>query len=329
MKVSELGEFRLIELLEKMVAASGGNQAARQQLVIGIGDDAAAWQGDGTLQLATTDSLVQDVHFSLDTATWYELGWKSLAISLSDIAAMGGVPQYALVTLALPPDSAVEDVTALFQGMLEQAQPSGIAIAGGDIVRSSVIMITTTVTGSIGVVLPHVDLQQLFLKIGVQPDPIKSGAKKDIGASYRSLEEEERKLLQEIVDKLHGRFTGVVSESLERRGKTISPETFKEITDGRILDADTAVGAGLVDAIGYMEDAGAQVRKLAKVKEARLIRYRKYRGLAEAFFGSTPAAPPVVDFNMYLPQRMPAFMYLWIVGETISNAEPIPANHLR
>ena len=148
MKVSELGEFGLIELLEKMVAASGGNQAAWQQLVIGIGDDAAAWQGDGTLQLATTDSLVQDVHFSLDTATWYELGWKALAISLSDIAAMGGVPQYALVTLALPPDSAVEDVTALFQGMLELAQPSGVAIAGGDIVRSSLTMITTTVTGS-------------------------------------------------------------------------------------------------------------------------------------------------------------------------------------
>jgi len=147
-KVSELGEFRLIELLEKMVAASRGNQASWQQLVIGIGDDAAAWQDKGALHLATTDSLVQDVHFSLDTATWYELGWKALAISLSDIAAMGGVAQYALVTLALPPDTEVEDITALFQGMLELAQPSGVAIAGGDIVRSSVIMITATVTGS-------------------------------------------------------------------------------------------------------------------------------------------------------------------------------------
>ncbi|MFC1968991.1 thiamine-phosphate kinase [Chloroflexota bacterium] len=148
MKVSELGEFRLIDLLEKMVAASKGNQAFRQQLVIGIGDDAAVWQDKGALQLATTDSLVQDVHFSLDTATWYELGWKALAVSLSDIAAMGGVAQYALVTLALPPDTEVEDITALFQGMLKLAQPSGLAIAGGDIVRSSVIMITTMVTGS-------------------------------------------------------------------------------------------------------------------------------------------------------------------------------------
>jgi thiamine-monophosphate kinase len=123
------------------------NQASRQ-LIIGIGDDAAAWQGDSAVQLATTDSLVQDVHFSLATTPWYELGWKALAISLSDIAAMGGVPRYALVTLALPADSEVDDVTTLFQGMVELAEPSGVVIAGGDIVRASLTVITTTVTGS-------------------------------------------------------------------------------------------------------------------------------------------------------------------------------------
>ena len=148
MKVSELGEFGLIELLEKKVASSRGIQAPWQNLIIGIGDDAAAWQGDGTVQLATTDSLVQDVHFSLATTSWYELGWKALAISLSDIAAMGGTPQYALVTLALPADSEVDDVSTLLQGMVEIAEPYGVAIAGGDIVRASILVITTTVTGS-------------------------------------------------------------------------------------------------------------------------------------------------------------------------------------
>ncbi len=148
MKVSELGEFGLIELLAKKVASSPQNQASARQLIIGIGDDAAVWQGNGAVQLATTDSLVQDVHFSLATTPWYELGWKALAISLSDIAAMGGVPRYALVTLALPADSEVEDVTTLFQGMVELAEPSGVAIVGGDIVRASLIVITTTVTGN-------------------------------------------------------------------------------------------------------------------------------------------------------------------------------------
>ena len=148
MKVSELGEFGLIDLVAKRVASSRGNQAPWQNLIIGIGDDAAAWQGDGTVQLATTDSLVQDVHFSLLTASWYELGWKALAASLSDIAAMGGVPQYALITLALPADSEVDDAMALLQGMVALTEPYGVAIVGGDIVRASLIVITTAVTGS-------------------------------------------------------------------------------------------------------------------------------------------------------------------------------------
>ena len=148
MKVSELGEFGLIDLIQKKISSSRGNQPPGQNLIIGIGDDAAAWQGDGTVQLATTDSLVEDVHFSLATTPWYELGWKALAISLSDIAAMGGLPQYALVTLALPADSEVDDAMSLLQGMLDLAEPYGVAIVGGDIVRASLVVITTAVTGS-------------------------------------------------------------------------------------------------------------------------------------------------------------------------------------
>ena len=112
MKVSELGEFGLIELLSKTVGASPDSQ-----LLIGIGDDAAAWYGDASIQLATVDSFIQDVHFSLNTASWNELGWKALAANLSDIAAMGGVPRYALVSLALPHHTEVDDVTALYKGM--------------------------------------------------------------------------------------------------------------------------------------------------------------------------------------------------------------------
>ncbi|MFC2002358.1 thiamine-phosphate kinase [Chloroflexota bacterium] len=148
MKVSELGEFGLIDLLAKTVNKSRENQTSWQQLIIGIGDDAAAWQSKTAIQLATTDSLIQDVHFSLAWADWNSLGWKALAISLSDIAAMGGMPEYALVTLALPANSEVEDVTALYQGMIEPAQQSGVAIVGGDVDRAPLIVITTTVLGN-------------------------------------------------------------------------------------------------------------------------------------------------------------------------------------
>jgi thiamine-monophosphate kinase len=147
MKVSELGEFGLIDLLAKMIAESKINRLA-PDLIIGIGDDAAAWRCAASIQLATVDSMVQDVHFSLETTTWQELGWKSLAINLSDIAAMGGAPEYALVNLALPEDTEVENVAELYRGMIELARQSKVAIAGGNISRSPQVAITITVLGS-------------------------------------------------------------------------------------------------------------------------------------------------------------------------------------
>ena len=133
----------MIDLLAKMVGASPDSQ-----LLIGIGDDAAAWYGDASIQLATVDCFIQDVHFSLTTASWNELGWKALAANLSDIAAMGGVPRYALVSLALPHYTEVDDVTTLYKGMTELAQQYGVAIVGGDISSAPLVAITITILGS-------------------------------------------------------------------------------------------------------------------------------------------------------------------------------------
>jgi len=145
MKVSELGEFGLIDLLAGMIPGPPD-----QRLIFGIGDDAAAWQGDASVQLATVDSLIQDVHFSLDTTSWRELGWKALAVNLSDIAAMGGIPRHALLSLALPGHTEVDDVSALYQGAIELAQQFKVAIVGGDTCRAPLVSITITVLGSAG-----------------------------------------------------------------------------------------------------------------------------------------------------------------------------------
>jgi len=148
MKVSELGEFGLIDLLAKMVNGSPVSQASRQQLILGIGDDAAAWWGDTSIQLATVDTFIQDVDFSLAIASWEELGWKALAASLSDIAAMGGIPKYALVSVAFPDHTEVEHVIAVYKGMIQLAQQFGVVIAGGDTSSAPLVVITITVLGS-------------------------------------------------------------------------------------------------------------------------------------------------------------------------------------
>ena len=147
-KVSELGEFGLIDRLAKIVDRSAGKQASGQRLIVGIGDDAAAWRGDTSIQLATVDSFIQDIDFSLDIATWEELGWKALAASTSDIAAMGGEPRYALVSLALPGHTEVEDVIALYRGMVALADELGMVIVGGDTSSAAIVAIAITVLGS-------------------------------------------------------------------------------------------------------------------------------------------------------------------------------------
>jgi len=143
MKVSEFGEFGLIELLAEIATESRS-----KPLLVDIGDDAAAWHSEAGVQLATSDALIQDVHFTLSTTTWRELGWKSLAVNLSDIAAMGGVPQYALVSLGLPGDTEVEHMTQLYEGMAELARLFDVAIVGGDVVAAPLVVLNLAVFGS-------------------------------------------------------------------------------------------------------------------------------------------------------------------------------------
>jgi thiamine-monophosphate kinase len=151
MKVSELGEFGLIALLAGVArGAEDRKKDAWKRLIIGIGDDAAAWQAERSVQLATADSLIQDIHFKLEITSWEELGWRAMAANLSDIAAMGGIPRYALVSLALPGHTEVDDVVALYKGMAGLAEKFGVAIAGGDTSSAPLLVINITVLGSAG-----------------------------------------------------------------------------------------------------------------------------------------------------------------------------------
>ena len=148
MKLSELGEFGLIDLIHSIIDNFKNPQLASwQHHLIGISDDAAAWQSNDHIQLATTDTLVQDIHFDLNITTWEELGWKALAVNLSDIAAMGGIPRYALISLALPSNLEVENISKFITSLVQLAGEFGIAIAGGNLAVAPNVVITITIIG--------------------------------------------------------------------------------------------------------------------------------------------------------------------------------------
>lgn len=143
MKIKDIGEIKLIKRLAKKIRPDAS-------VVEGIGDDAAVirWTKDKYL-LFTCDMLVEDVHFRLDSASPFQIGWKALARNMSDIAAMGGVARYALVSIALNPELSVSFCDALFKGIRILADRFGVNIIGGDTARSRKLMIDISLLGEV------------------------------------------------------------------------------------------------------------------------------------------------------------------------------------
>jgi len=123
--------------------------AAPAWLAVGIGDDAAVVTPErGALEILTTDGLVEGVHFDRRFSTPADVGWKALAVNLSDVAAMGGTPRLALLSLALPASMQADEVHALIDGFLALASDARVALAGGNVTRSpGPLMVDVTVAG--------------------------------------------------------------------------------------------------------------------------------------------------------------------------------------
>ncbi|MGG1600904.1 thiamine-phosphate kinase [Paenibacillus naphthalenovorans] len=145
--MSSIEEFALIRLL------TGGKQSTAFQkskgVETGIGDDAAVVHvPHGSRLILTCDTMTEEIHFKRVTMRDTDVGYKAMASSVSDIAAMGGTPRFALVALSLPKDAPVERVRAMYEGLYDCASRYGVAIVGGDTTASAGgITLTVTVIG--------------------------------------------------------------------------------------------------------------------------------------------------------------------------------------
>jgi thiamine-monophosphate kinase len=142
-KLSDLGEFGLIERLPTL----GPYRHKSEDLLVDIGDDAAVWRMGDEVLVATMDTLVEGVHFRQEFAGWDDIGWKAMAVNISDIAAMGAWPRFALVSLALPPDTDIGDIERFYEGLYMSAALAGVTVVGGDTVRATEVTITVAVIG--------------------------------------------------------------------------------------------------------------------------------------------------------------------------------------
>ncbi len=147
--VKDLGEFQLIGLLASALGAEH-NPTASGDLLLSIGDDAAAWRGSDSATVLTTDTMVEGVHFSLDWTGWEALGWKLMSTNQSDVAAMGCIPMYAVVSLGLRDDLPIKGLEQMYRGIASACAANGGAVVGGDVVRSTTFFVTVAMTGSAG-----------------------------------------------------------------------------------------------------------------------------------------------------------------------------------
>ncbi len=186
----------------------------------------------------------------------------------------------AVVLRINSPGGGVTASDTLYHELVRFKQETGVAMvahimdvgaSGGYYAALAADTITaqpTSVTGSIGVIMYRVDATGLLQKIGVQASEISSGDKKSIGSPLRPLSDDERKIFQGVIDSLFGRFTGLVAES-----RKLSPDAVRRLADGRIFTSQEAKAAGLIDGIGYLEDAVEIAKKKAGLSRASVVMY--------------------------------------------------------
>ncbi|MFN0073187.1 MAG: thiamine-phosphate kinase [Chloroflexota bacterium] len=148
-RLADVGEFGLIERIARILEPLNSTAHLGDRLALTIGDDGALWQGPRQgFQAITTDALIEGVHFDRLTTSWTDLGWKSLAVNLSDVGAMGAQPELAVLSLGLPKHTEIEEVEAFYHGLVECASRWHVAIVGGDIVSSPILSINVTAVGT-------------------------------------------------------------------------------------------------------------------------------------------------------------------------------------
>ncbi len=140
---------REITLINELSRIINGKRKTGSGLIIGIGDDAAILKSPERENLiVTTDCLIENVHFTLKTTSPQQLGWKSLAVNLSDIASMGGAPLYGFISIAIPSHIDGAWIKEFYRGIKKCSDRFNVAIAGGDTSRSPhELMINVAIIG--------------------------------------------------------------------------------------------------------------------------------------------------------------------------------------
>jgi protease-4 len=176
----------------------------------------------------------------------------------------------------------------------------------------------TTLTGGLGVIFNHFNLQDAMAQLNLGADPVKSGARIDMGTVTAPLDDETRALFQQMADLYRDHLQRRVSE----RRPAMSLEDRQAFRDGRVVLASQALAHHLVDRVGYVHDAIAEAEKRAGVAGAEVVLYHRSGYAAHSLYAITPSAASLSEAIPFSypgldRSRLPTFLYLWQPDPTL------------
>lgn len=199
----------------------------------------------------------------------------------------------------------------IIASMMDVAASGGYYLA---MATDAILVHPSTVTGSIGVIMLTVNAKGLLEKVGVEASAITSGPRKDMGSPFRTMTAEEKVIFQSVIDSFYDRFLAVVQEGRPN----LSADQIKKLADGRIYSGEQAKAAGLVDDIGYLDEAIELAKKQAGLTDARIVTYRRHgeyqNNIYSRLFGTGSGLGSLASMDLLSIVRggSPQFMYLWM-----------------
>jgi protease-4 len=184
----------------------------------------------------------------------------------------------------------------------------GLATSGGYYLAQAgdvIVAHPSGITGSIGVLAMKLNVKGLMNKVGVEEEMVKSGQWKDFWSPFRPATPEEKEMMQQVIDSYYRGFVDVVA-----LGRKMDAKEVQKVADGRIYTAAQAKDLGLVDSLGYLDDALKIAEKQAGLEEAKVVRYHRPGSYRPNIYSGFPLSLP--DFSGAVT---PQFLYLWMPGE--------------
>ncbi len=232
----------------------------------------------GKVALVRIEGMILDSRYVIEELKDYSENLSIKAVVLRIDSPGGGV---------VPSQEIYEEIKKLKEKKKVVVSMGSVAASGGYYIACPADLIVAnsgTLTGSIGVIMEIPSFEGLMEKIGVKTQTIKSGKHKDIGSIFKSMSDEDKKILQSVLDDVHDQFIKAVSES---RGMTY--EDVKELADGRIFTGKKAKELGFVDELGNLEDAIKLAGELAGIKgKPRVVSKKKKLSIWNVIRGNFP-----------------------------------------